>query len=103
MPDVVPDQPRSRRQRTVGSILGGGLTALLAVVACFLGGGTLKWEEGIVVGCLGLLLLVRPPRRSLGLVLNCLFLIFIGLGALAFLPARWFFFPPWRTALINDF
>src|SRR3954471_5729489 len=103
MPDVVADQPRSRRHRSLGSISGGAGIALLPVLACFLGGGTLKWEEGIVVGCLGLLLLVRPPQRSLGVVLNCLFLIFIGLGALAFLPARWFFFPPWRTALINDF
>ena len=103
MPDVVPDQPRSRRHRTFGSILGGGLTALLPVLACFLGGGTLKWEEGIVIAFLGLLLLLRPPRRSLGISLNCLFVIFIALGSLAFLPARWFFFPAWRAALINDF
>ena len=73
------------------------------MLACFLGGGTLKWEEGIVIAFLGLLLLLRPPRRSLGIILNCLFVIFIGLGSLAFLPARWFFFPAWRTALISDF
>src|SRR6476469_4390748 len=70
MPDVVSDQPRLRRHRTFGSILGGALTALLPVLACFLGGGTLKWEEGIVV---------------------------------ALLQAQCFFFPPWRTSLMNDF
>ncbi len=36
--------------------------ALLPVLACFLGGATEKWAEGIVIALLGLFLLVRPPR-----------------------------------------
>ena len=41
-------------------------SALLPVLACFLGGATEKWSEGIVVALLGFILLVNPPRLSLG-------------------------------------
>ena len=76
-----PCQPRSRRHRSFGSILGGAATALLPVLACFFGGGTLKWDEGIVIASLGLSSCsCDRPRRSLGIILNCLFVIFIGLG-----------------------
>ena len=34
----------------------------LPVLACFLGGATEKWSEGIVLALLGLILLVDPPR-----------------------------------------
>ena len=37
-------------------------TALLPVLACFLGGATEKWAEGIVIALLGLLLISNPPR-----------------------------------------
>jgi hypothetical protein len=38
--------------------------ALLPVLACFLGGATQKWEEGLVITLLALCLLVRPPQFS---------------------------------------
>jgi len=44
--------------------------ALLPVLACFLGGSTQKWEEGIVITVFAICLLVRPPRFSLGLLTN---------------------------------
>jgi hypothetical protein len=44
------------------------------VLACFFGGATAKWAEGIVIVFLGLILLADPPRRSLGLFLNVIFL-----------------------------
>jgi hypothetical protein len=44
--------------------------ALLPVLACFLGGSTQKWEEGIVITVLAVCLLVRPPRFSLGALTN---------------------------------
>ena len=50
--------------------------ALLPVLACFLGGSTEKWSEGIVVAALGLWLVFDPPRHSLGKWLNA---VFIGL------------------------
>lgn len=76
---------------------------LLVVFASFLGGATQRWSQAIVLGGFGLLLLARPPRVSLGPVLNTLALLFVALASVAFLPARWFFMPDWRVALTNDF
>jgi O-antigen ligase len=75
----------------------------LPVLACFLGGATEKWSEGIIVALLGLILLVDPPRFSLGPVLNVIFLALAACAATAFLPARWFLQPAWRLVLVNDF
>src|SRR5438067_3557925 len=77
--------------------------ASLSVLACFLGGATQKWEEGIVITLLAIYLLVRPPRFSLGALTNLVLLTLFILAAVAFLPASWFFQPEWRAALINDF
>jgi tetratricopeptide (TPR) repeat protein len=76
--------------------------ALLPVLACFLGGSAQKWEEGIVVTLLGLLLLVRPPRFSLGTFTDLILLTLFILAAVAFLPDSWFFRPAWRATLVND-
>lgn len=75
----------------------------LPVLACFLGGATQKWGEGIVVALLGLILLVDPPRRSLGLLVNAVLTAFLVCAVTAFLPATWFSLPVWRQALANDF
>jgi O-antigen ligase len=77
--------------------------ALLPVLACFVGGGTQKWEEGLIITLLALYLLVQPPRFSLGVLTNLVLLTLFILAAVAFLPARWFFQPEWRAALVNDF
>src|SRR5437762_458451 len=77
--------------------------ALLPVLACFLGGATEKWEEGLVITFLAVFLLVRPPRFSFGALTNLVLLILFILGAVAFLPARWFFQPEWSAAFIIDF
>ncbi|MEO6970123.1 MAG: O-antigen ligase family protein [Chthoniobacterales bacterium] len=76
---------------------------LVVVGAAFLGGATQRWSEAIALGGFALLLLAAPPRLSLGPVLNTLAVLFLGLAAVAFLPARWFFLPHWRLALTNDF
>lgn len=76
--------------------------ALLPVLACFLGGATQKWAEGIIAAFLGLFLILRPPRFSLGAATNIVFLALVVLAALAFLPARYFFPSTWRVAMIND-
>jgi tetratricopeptide (TPR) repeat protein len=75
----------------------------LPVLACFLGGATQKWSEGIVVGLLGLILLANPPRFSLGPALNLVLLALLACVATAFLPADWFAHPAWRAALVDDF
>ena len=46
---------------------------------------------------------MRPPRFSLGVVTNLVLLTLLVLAAVAFLPARWYFQPEWRAALVNDF
>ena len=83
--------------------LANATVALLPVLACFLGGSTQKWEEGVVITVLAICLLVRPPRFSLGVPTNLVLLALLILATVAFLPASWFFQPEWRAALVNDF
>lgn len=75
----------------------------LPVLACFLGGATLKWSEGIVVALFGLILLVHPPKVSLGGALNGIVLALLACAATAFLPSKWFLQSAWRTVLVEDF
>ncbi len=78
-------------------------TGLLPVLACFLGGATEKWAEGIIVALVGGLLLLNPPRFSLGPLVHGILLALVACAALAFLPNKWFFMPAWRLALTDDF
>ena len=94
---------RSRRSTTTAPGWADSAPAFLPLLACFLGGATQKWAEGVVVAFLGLLLIARPPRFSLGIVLNGIVAALVATAATAFLPARWFFQPAWRQALANDF
>jgi len=77
--------------------------AVLPLLACFLGGATEKWSEGIVIFLFGLLLILNPPRHSLGWALNGTMAALVVCAAVAFLPSHWFFEPPWRVVLSNDF
>lgn len=96
-------QSRHGRNHSITRATRNGAIALLPVLACFLGGATQKWAEGLVVALLGLYLVVRPPRASLGIPTNTVLAGFTVLAAVAFLPARWFFLPAWRWAIVNDF
>src|SRR6266853_996142 len=98
------ERSRSRENQNAANTrwLSNATVALLPVLACFLGGATEKWEEGLVITVLALYLLVRPPRFSLGTLTNLVFLTLFILAAVAFLPARWFFQPEWRAAFVND-
>lgn len=102
--ETKPPSGRIRRRRIAPSSgVRDIVTAGLPVLACFLGGATEKWAEGIVLIVLGLLLLVVPPRFSLGPVVNIILVALVASTALAFLPATWFYQPAWRVALTNDF
>ncbi|MDQ6624905.1 MAG: O-antigen ligase family protein, partial [Verrucomicrobiota bacterium] len=79
------------------------MVPLLPLLACLLGGATEKWAEGIIVALLGVLLLARPPRLSLGLAVNTILVALLACAATAFLPASWFYLPTWRQALVHDF
>src|SRR6266436_9577710 len=97
--------PQSREKQNVAATrwIANATIALLPVLACFLGGTTQKWEEGLIITILALYLLVRPPRFSLGALTNVVLLILFILAAVALFPARWFFQPEWRATLVNNF
>src|SRR5438132_14410595 len=88
---------RENQNSATTSWIANATVALLPVLACFLGGATQKWEEGLVITVLAAYLLMRPPRFSLGAVTNLVLLALFILAAVAFLPARWFFQPEWRA------
>jgi O-antigen ligase len=103
MADPVQPEPGPRRRKAATGWISSSAAALLPVLACFLGGATQKWAEGIVVAVLGLFLLARPPRFSFGWATNCVMAAFVALAGFAFLPAGWFRVPEWRWILVNDF
>ncbi|MEY2544945.1 MAG: hypothetical protein QOG48_62 [Verrucomicrobiota bacterium] len=90
-------------RRSAPSGLANIFLPLLPVLACFLGGATTKWAEGVVLTLLGLYLLARPPRLSLGLTTNIVFVLFLAVALMGFLPAHWFSWPQWRAAVVDDF
>jgi O-Antigen ligase len=102
--DMQRSQP-SENQNAVATIrwIANAAVASLPLLACSLGGSTQKWQEGVVITLLGLYLLVRPPRFSLGVLTNLVILTLFISAAVAFLPGSWFFQPEWRAALVNDF
>ncbi len=66
-----------------------------------LGGTTTFWAQASLLIATALLFIFSPPKTSLGLVYNSLF---VGIGAIAlaaFLPAHWFASPEWRTGLLQ--
>lgn len=77
--------------------------SLLPVFACFLGGGEIKWAEGLIVLLLGLFLVLQPPRRSLGWPLNVTFTAFALCAVLSYLPQAWSVTPAWRITLVKDY
>src|ERR1700730_9688991 len=89
--------------RPSGRWLNHVFVALLPVLACFLGGATQKWGEGIVFFLLGVYRVTRPPRYSLVLRINLVLVAFLLWALIAFLPASWFFQPNWRATYLNDF
>src|SRR5438874_5600625 len=71
----------------------------LTALAPILGGCTKLWAAASLAAATGLLFLIAPPKRSLGRVPNIAFGALIALALVAFLPARWFPFPDWRSVL----
>ena len=103
MRDLVESSPPWSQRIPRATWLGNGIIPLLPVLACFLGGATQKWGEAVIVIILGFYLLIQPPRSSLGAPINWILVALALCGTVAFLPAHWFFQPPWRAAVIDDF
>jgi len=66
-----------------------------------MGGATELWAQALLAIGAGLLMVFLPPRRSLGLVPNLAFAALLLLALTAFLPARWFAAPDWRTDFLK--
>jgi hypothetical protein len=73
----------------------------LTVLAPALGGSTELWAQASLAIATGLLLLVYPPRKSLGWIPNCLFSALLAISLIGFFPAKWFPIPQWRTDLLQ--
>ena len=79
------------------------VVAQIAVLVVAIGGAAGLWSHAVVFAAAGLLLLVAPPRRSLGLWANLICLLLLALAASAWLPADWFARPFWRSAMLERF
>src|SRR5689334_4785257 len=71
----------------------------LTALAPILGGCTALWAEASLAAATALLFFLAPPTRSLGAVPNIVFGALVMLTLVAFLPARWFSLPDWRSVL----
>ena len=71
------------------------------LLAPALGGSTTLWAQATIALIVGLLFLLLPPRRSLGLALNTVFGTIAAAGLIGFLPAHFFPVPEWRAALLK--
>jgi O-antigen ligase/tetratricopeptide (TPR) repeat protein len=74
---------------------------ILTLLAPVLGGSTSPWAEGSLVLLTGIFFIVDPPRRSLGLWFNALFLALALLPLIGFLPSQFLHVPAWRVELTN--
>lgn len=75
------------------------IAALIAVLVVGIGGATGLWAHGVLLVVIGLLFVVSPPTRSLGIWPNLVCVYLLAVTASAWLPADWFAAPIWRTAL----
>jgi tetratricopeptide (TPR) repeat protein len=74
---------------------------VITLLAPALGGSTALWAQATLSCVIGLLFILAPPERSLGRLLNILF-IAIGAAALvAFLPANLFGLTDWRVSFLK--
>ena len=85
------------RSKNVSPIL--YFVLVLTVLAPFLGGSGHLWAQAVIALGTAVLLLLFPPKNSLGPVPNIAFATLFALSLTAFLPAWW---PPqWRADLVK--
>ena len=75
------------------------LVIALTVLAPVLGGAAQLWWQAALSLSTGLLFLLFPPRKSLGLLPHLALAGLLALALAGFLPAHCFSIPPWRSEL----
>ncbi len=73
----------------------------LTLFAPTVGGATTLWAQATISLATGALFILSPPRRSLGLALNTVFVAIGAAALIGFLPAHFFASPEWRTKLLS--
>src|SRR4051794_2447817 len=76
---------------------------ILAILPAFLGGGTERWSQGLILVLMGLLIGIFPPRHSLGRPFNVIVVALLVLALTAYLPANWFTIPAWRATAVSNY
>jgi len=71
----------------------------ITLLGIALGGSTELWAQAVIVLLAAILILVFPPRRTLGAVPTIILILFMALALAAFLPAEWGPIPDWRLHL----
>ncbi|MCE0499682.1 MAG: O-antigen ligase family protein [Methylacidiphilales bacterium] len=74
----------------------------ITLMALALGGTVELGAQFVIAAATAFILLIDPPRNSLGILPNILFAAFFLLALAAYLPADWFPLPPWRQLLVVD-
>src|SRR5438128_2328001 len=74
---------------------------IMTMLAPTLGGSTTLWAQALISLGTGVFFILSPPKRSPGLLLNVVFITIGAAALIGFLPAHWFAFPEWRTALLK--
>ncbi len=96
MEDIPPENTRDSEKTAIAA-------AQIAVLVVAIGGASGLWSHAVVFVVTGLLLLVAPPQRSLGVWPNLICLLLLALAASAWLPAGWSAQPFWRSAMDERF
>lgn len=92
------NDPATGPQSRTGSATFSILLGILPLLPCLFGGGIALWSRATLFALAGFLFLLRPPNRSLGVVMNGICVALLVLASVHFLPASWFGSPPWRAS-----
>jgi len=74
----------------------------ITLLALAFGGSTELWAQSAIVLLAAAVMLLFPPRVSLGAVPIIVLTLFLGIALAAFLPASWGILPEWRRHLAQD-
>ncbi len=91
------------RRSDINDIARTAALAALALVGPLFGVATQVWGQALMLLGLAVLLIIAPPRRSPGPIWCVIFAALVVIALTAFLPARWFPIPAWRSTLTGEY